>query len=260
MIFFPILNAPHVEGFTTIANFPPNNWEVKYKGPLNLYLTFFKDGIWHNKFVESMPYNSFKTIFHADLIPLIDEDVIPLLSLNISHLPDTSEELPNPDFLSTRIPSWRASLGLMSEFSKTNYQGEVFPFPPTASMLSLSPFFQLGKDIENYVLLMNVEKKPEYRNSKVNVFDFYTKELLLTKSVSNNRINIIHLDNLKLNEKSLFALTCHNMAFIPIYFSKSKDGKFLSIEHSHPPAEHVMGNKFDAQRLIKEMCFSQLSK
>ena len=160
MIFFPILNAPHVEGFTTIANFPPNNWEVKYKGPLNLYLTFFKDGIWHNKFVESMPYNSFKTIFHADLIPLIDEDVIPLLSLNISHLPDTSEELPNPDFLSTRIPSWRASLGLMSEFSKTNYQGEVFPFPPTASMLSLSPFFQLGKDIENYVLLMNVEKKP----------------------------------------------------------------------------------------------------
>ena len=260
MIFFPILNAPHVEGFTSIANFPPNDWEVKYKGSLNLYLTFLKDGLWHNKFIDSMPYNSFKTISQADVVPLIEKNAIPLLSLNLNHLSDTTEDLPVPDFSRTYTPSWRASLGLMSEFSKTNYQGEVFPFPPKASMLSISPFVQLGKDIENYVLLMNIEKHPIYRNSEVDIFDLHTKELLLSKTVSNNQINIIQLDKLNLNENSLLALTCMNMAFIPIYFTKSKSGKFLSIEHSHPPAEHVMGNKFDAQRWIKQMCFSQLSR
>jgi hypothetical protein len=51
------------------------------------------------------------------------------------------------------------------------------------------------------------------------------------------------------------------MAFVPLYFSTTKDGQFLSLEHTHPPASLVThGDRFGAQRHLKKLWFSQLSK
>ena len=259
MIFFPILNAPNVEGYSCIANFPSNNWEVKYKGPLNLYLTFIKEGSWHNVYIETLPYNSFKNIRLNDIKHLIPENSLPLLSLNFDHLPKTNKELPKPFFPKTNFPSWRATLGLSSKFSEVSYQGEIIPFPAKASMLSLAPFIQIDKDIKNYALLMNIEKTPTYRNAAVKIFDLYTKDLLLTQKVTSNQINVISLDNLKVTETSLLALVCRNMAFIPLFFSVSKEGKSMSLEHTHPPSEFVVfGKKFGAQNHLKQRIFSHL--
>jgi hypothetical protein len=51
------------------------------------------------------------------------------------------------------------------------------------------------------------------------------------------------------------------MAFVPLYFSITTDGTFMSLEHTHPPAELVVfGKKFGAQKHLKELWFSLLKK
>ena len=43
---------------------------------------------------------------------------------------------------------------------------------------------------------------------------------------------------------------------IPLYFSKDKNSEFLSLEHTHPPIEHIyMGNRFYFQKKKKTHWF-----
>ena len=125
------------------------------------------------------------------------------------------------------------------------------------SKLKKSPF----SDIENYVLLLNIEQRASHRMTMVEIYDSNSKKLLTTKSVTNNQINIISLDNLGFNEVSLPAIICRDMAFVPIYFSISENGDFLSLEHTHPPASIVVhGQRSSVQKYLKKYWFSQLKK
>ena len=76
-----------------------------------------------------------------------------------------------------------------------------------------------------------------------------------------NQINIISLDDVGFDEQSLPIVVCRGMASIPLYFSSYKRGKILSLEHTHPPASLVVhGNRFGAQKQLKDYWLSQLKK
>jgi len=259
MSYFPILSAPYCYGKTTLFNFAPNNWQSQDKCQKFISLTYIEDGLWHSRTIGKIDYHTFKVISHSDVVNIIPDGAMALLSLSKNELPETSIELPMLDSIRTSMPNSRATLGLKSEFAQTSYQGEIDPFPAQASLLTFSPFLQFGDDIENYVLLMNLEKKPENRQVEVEIYETSNKQIKKVQSVFSNKINIISLDDMGFDNNSLPAIICRGMASIPLYFSSYKKGVLLSLEHTHPPASLVLhGNRFGIQKMLKEFWFSKL--
>ncbi len=261
MSYYPILSAPYCTGKTTLFNFSPNNWQSAYKCKQVVSLTYIEDDAWHSKTIGELEYQSFKVINHSDVVDLIPNGALALLSLSKDELPKVSVELPVLNCNRTSVPSYRATLSLNSKFTQTSYQGEIDPFPMQASLLTFSPFLQFGDDIENYVLLMNLEKTPNKRRVEVEIYDAHSKEFKKVQSAFSNQINIISLDDMEFDEQSLPVVVCRGMASIPLYFSSYKQGELLSLEHTHPPASLVVhGNRFGVQKQLKDFWFSQLKK
>ncbi len=261
MSFYPILKAPNTSGFTTLHNFSPNNWELDRKLPQIVSLTYLKDSVWHSRQLNILEVDQSKTFYATDIEPLVPNNALSLLSLSTNSLPEKSEQIPNIQCSVTNAPLWRSTLGLSSQYTTVSYQGELPVFPTQASLLSFSPFLQFEKDVKNYVLLVNIEKKPLYRDAEIEIYDAKDKILLGTRMATTNQINIISLDEFDFNEKSLPIVICREMAAIPIYFSTTKNGEFLSLEHSHPPASFVThGERFKMQKYLKEFWFSQLQR
>ena len=79
-----------------------------------------------------------------------------------------------------------------------------------------------------------------------------------TIDVKNNDATIIPLDGLEFSSTDLPLIICRDMSAIPLYFSKTSDGTFLSLEHTHPPASYVIhGNRWAAQKILKKIWFSR---
>lgn len=261
MSYYPILFAPYCSGKTTLYNFPPNSWEPTEKCDQFVSLTFIKDRLWHSKTIDKLKYQEYKVIDYSDIVDLKSDGALRLLSLSKEKLPKISKELPVLNCNHTCTPAFRATLSLRSKFSETSYQGEIDPFPSQGSMLTFSPFMQFGKNIENYFLLMNLEKKAENRVVEVEIYDANTKDLKKVQSAFSNQISVISLDNIGFDEATLPVIICRDMASIPLYFSTYKQGELLSLEHTHPPASLVLhGNRFGALKQVKEYWFSQLKK
>ena len=116
---------------------------------------------------------------------------------------------------------------------------------------------QFGKNIENHILIVNLEKSPEKRTEKIEIYDARTKVFKKTHFIYNNEINIISLDDMGFNEHDLPVIICRGMAGIPIYFSVSGGGKHMSLEHTNPPASlAILGNRFGVQNYLKNHWFS----
>ena len=261
MSYYPILSAPYCTGETTLYNFSPNNWESTKKNRQYVNLTYAQEGLWHSLVLDELDYHAYKKISYKDIVDLIPEGVLPLLSLSNTALSKTSEQLPALDCNRTAVPEYRSTLGLKSNFTTTSYQGEINPFPSPASLLTFSPFLQFGKDVENYLLFLNIEKSPKNRTAEVEIYDTHSKLLKKTQKVYSNQVNIIALDGCGLDEQSLPVVICRTMAAIPFYFSSYKQGELLSFEHTHSPASLVvLGNRFHTQKQLKEHWFSQLKK
>jgi hypothetical protein len=258
MSYFPILKAPYCSGQTTLYNFSPNNWEFFDKSEKYISLTYLKDEEWHSEILDVLKYQQCSVINFEDISEKLPVDSLPLLSLSSSPLVKISKDLPMPVISTTAVPNYRASLSLISKFSTTNYQGEIDPFPPQASLLTFAPFLQYGENVENFLLLLNIEKQATTRESVVEIYDSSNFELKSTFPACNNNINIIPLDSLGFDKDSLPVVICRTMAAIPLYFSCANKGKFLSLEHTHPPASLVVhGNRFAAQKYLKDYWFSQ---
>ena len=138
MYYFPILKAPKISGYTTLCNFPPNNWEIKHSKTQFVFLTYMDDGVWFSKEIGVLNSNELKTFYAKDIRSLMPDNELPLLSLSAEKLPRKNDNIPKFKFSRTSTPWWRATLGLYSEFTSTSYQGELPIFPACASLLSFS--------------------------------------------------------------------------------------------------------------------------
>lgn len=259
MSYYPILSAPYCTGQTTLYNFSPNNWEMVYKGEQYINLSYIKNSTWHSQVLDSLDYDAYKTIAHQDLSQFVPLNTLALLSLTQKVLPKTSQTLPKLSSNKTLTPAYRSTLELKSQYAQTSYQGELDPFPPQASLLTFSPFLQFGDGIENFVLILNIEKSPQNRESKIEIYDANSKALKSVQTAYSNQINHIHLNNLGFDKQSLPVVICRTMAAIPLYFSCTNQGQYLSLEHTHPPASLVVhGRRFGAQKQLKQYWFSRL--
>lgn len=260
MSYYPILKAPGATGWTTISNFAPNNWESGKVGSQFVNVTWAAEGQWITKNLGTLARDEVRTFTGDELLVDIPVEALPLLSLTRARLPETSACLPTLNSFLTTIPVWRATLGLDSGLMKTSYQGEIEPFPPMGTLLTFGPFVQFGKGLENYLLLVNIEKSPAKRISDLEVFDAQGMRLRGSFRVSSNSVNIIPIDDLDLTPEDLPLVICRSMAGVPLYFSRTSDGALLSLEHTHPPASIVVhGRRLEVQRLLKNRWFTRAS-
>lgn len=261
MSYFPVLVAPGCTARTTLYNFPPNNWEDMRKERRLVNLTWAQDGVWRSVTLGELAYGAMQTYSWADFAAYVPKNTLPLLSLAVSSYPDCSLLLPM-SMRGTDIPNWRAELSLDSSLASTSYQGELDPFPAPGSLLTFTPFMQFGAGIENYMLLLNLEKSAQARTTTVEIYDSTVPGRCRGSfEVHNNSISIICLDSLGMGPEDLPVIICKEMSGIPLYFSKTSDGACLSLEHTHPPASYVIhGKRWDAQKILKNYWFAKLGK
>lgn len=261
MSYYPILMAPGCTGQTTLYNFPPNNWEMTNRQSRLINLTWAQDNVWHSEVLGELAFGAMRIFSHADIPSHVPADALPLLSFSTAPLPLSSEVLPS-SMHNTSMPAWRATLGLVSAMASTCYQGELDPFPTPGSMLTFAPFMQLGSAIENYMLMINLEKTPQIRASMVEVYDSANPHRLKGSfEVRNNTVSVVRLDGLDIGPDVLPVIICKEMSGIPLYFSKTHDGTYLSLEHTHPPASYVIhGQRWDAQKILKKYWFARLGQ
>jgi hypothetical protein len=261
MSFYPILSAPGCTGYTTLYNFPPNNWEDTRKESRYVNLTWAQDGVWRSVALGELAFGAMQAYTRADLSAHVPEDALPLLSLTASPFPECSESLPAA-IHSTTTPNWRATVGLMSPLASTCYQGELDPFPAPGSLLTFAPFVQFGSGIENYMLFLNLERSSQSRSSTVEIYDSALPGRCRGSfDVCNNNVSVVSLDNVGIGPEVLPVIICKGMSGIPLYLSKTADGGCMSLEHTHPPASYVIhGKRWDAQKILKNNWFAKLGQ
>jgi hypothetical protein len=258
MPFYPILKAPGAKGWTTLCNFPPNNWETTSCRDRIVNVTWFSSEGWRTKNLGVLKPNAVRTVKADEIADVIPENALALLSLTAEALPESCEYMPELDSLRTNMPAWRASLGLSTEFSQTSYQGELDPFPPQGSLLTFGPFLQYGSDVENYLILLNLENSRTYRHADLEVYNANGATFLKSFQIRNIESNIIPLNGLGFQPGDLPMFICRNMSGIPLYFSRTVDGIYLSLEHTHPPASFVvLGKRSEAQKILKKYWFAK---
>lgn len=253
MAYFPLFNITDVSGFTTLANFSPNNWERPVKGDL-IVTSFRTDGhVWLTKELGVIKEGEFKTfqIEQFDLAMNQAESEIVLFKLSPEKQSVTMSALPADHLISTNYPEWRATVGFKKNGAQTSYQGEINPFPISASLLTFHPFIQIH-ETENFLVLLNVESSPTFRWSELEIYNSATRKIIDIVKVRNNCANVIPLDKYNFHETHLPIFQCKSMAGIPFGFGKSKSSKMLSLEHTHPPGSLTLfGNRFQSQRHTK---------
>jgi len=261
MSFYPLLSAPGLTGRTTLYNFPPNNWEYSCKKSRFVNLTWAQDGVWRSVTLGELAFGALQVYTRADVAAYVPEDALPMLSLASYPFPEVKKSLPRGMY-GTTTPNWRGTLGLVSPLSSTCFQGELDPFPVTGSLLSFAPLMQFGSEIENYLLIINLEKNPQTRTSTVEIFNSAKPAAVLgTFEVRNNFVSFVSLDGLGLLPEDLPVVICKGMSGIPLYFSKTFDGAYLSLEHTHPPASYAIhGKRWEAQKILKNRWFAKLGQ
>jgi len=259
--FYPILKAPGCQGWATLCNFSPNNWEARNSTEKFVSLTWAEEGEWRTKSLGMLACDALRTVSFEEISSMIPEGVLPLLSLSATKLPTHSNSLPQIEAPLTSVPGWRATLGLSTAKASVSYQGEIDPFPSQGTMLTFCPFIQFGEEIENYLIFLNMEKSPVARTAQVEIYDSKKTVLRGQFAVKNNDATIIALDGLGFSTTDLPLIICREMSAIPLYFSKTRDVSFLSLEHSHPPACYVIhGPRWNAQKLLKKIWFSRVTQ
>ena len=261
MSYYPILTAPGCIGQTTLYNFPPNNWENLCKDSRFVNLTWAQDGHWHSITLGELAFGAMQAYSRADLPAYVPEDALPLLSLASSPFLEYSKSLPTA-MRGTTMPNWRATLGLVSPLASTCYQGELDPFSAPGSLLTFAPFLQFGSGIENYMLFLNLEKRPQTRTSTVEIYDSVMPGRCRGSfQVRNNAVSVVSLDDLGMEPEGLPVIMCKGVSGIPLYLSKTADGRYLSLEHTHPPASYVIhGKRWEAQKILKNYWFAKLGQ
>jgi hypothetical protein len=252
MSYYPLLKSPNCTGWVQLSNFAPNDWELSAGSKVFINVTWAFRGNWHSETLDYIGSEKFFKVNAIDVKAIVPDSALPLISMSEQVLPKVSKTLPVMNRRITKVPAWRANIGLESKHSSTSFQGELEPFVPTASLLSFSPLLQFGKNIENYLIFLNLEHSPLKRTAELVVLDAKKMARSVSVTISNNNANVINLNIFEFNPSDIPLISCSGMSGIPLYFSTTMDGRFLSLEHSHPPASLVIhGSRSDAQRLIK---------
>lgn len=261
MPFFPLANTSKAAGYCTLHNYPPNNWEPIEQCPKYVWAIYSDGKNWITKNLGQLEIGESKTYCYDQIIQAEDSNTQALILLQFRKTPLAKRLsiLPDHEFSYNKIPEWRATVGFSINQAHTSYQGEINPFPPKASLLTFHPFIQYQK-VNNFLLFLNVEQSPIFREEEIEIFEGNTKSFIGKIKIRNNSANLIPLDSYDFFADQLPVFVCRSMAGIPFGLAVSHNKQMLSLEHTHPPASFaVHGARFKVQGEIKKQWFTILN-
>ena len=240
-----------------LFNLPSTQLVSGYKEEDLFIHAFYTNGeTWNYQNLGKLDKKHFRELRKEDLDPSFKKESV-FVSLS------SEEDLNLLEFSGDKkkyepYPPWRSNIKLYSDFTAASYQGEI----PEAfldlklSLVSCSPMFQNDENIKNYFYLININRSPKKEPFKVKILN-QNKDQIGEISCQTNSHNLTNLDDIVTEKSDLMIFTSEHYGGIPIYFSKSKDARSLSMEHTHPPVEHVfMGKRHLFQKKKKSFWFS----
>ena len=116
-------------------------------------------------------------------------------------------------------------------------------------------------NINNYLIFLNLESKPNSRKGLLKFSTVRQPELIIKDAeIKSNSCNFIDLNALNIEDDELLVCYTKSMSGIPLFLSFSNEDSTMSLEHTHPPASFVIhGNRKNMQKTIKENWFDLLS-
>jgi hypothetical protein len=256
-MFFPLMKTEGLSGFLDLVYFPPNNWENRDKSKIMLFAIWPDGDHWSTEKLRDLSFGENCEFRSESFLDKLDSNLCLIYPTHVE-LPKALNSLPELPIWFSRIPEWRATTGFKNSSAQTSYQGEIFPLPSKASLLTFHPFIQYG-NVENRLLVLNVTKNPEIVESELNLYDSQSGALFGSEIVRTNSVTTINLDKYNFKPEHLPAFVSPHMAGIPFGLGIANDGSMLSMEHTHPPASLVLfGNRNSIQGQIKKKWFNNL--
>ena len=257
-MFYPLIKLDNFQGSTTIHNYPPNNWERIDFSDKYIYLIWSEDNIWKTYLINTLKKYESIEISTLNLPNEFFSNKIAFLYPSTLVLNDTLEELPSEINFNTITPTWRATIGIESDKTKVSYQGEIEPFPEKASLLTFHPFLQFD-NFENFLLIINLIKKPNIIESNLEIFNGFKGEFIDSQIIKTNSATLLPLNKYNFKKSDLPFFINRTSSAIPFGFGYNIDKSILSLEHTHPPASLVLhGNRIIIQSQIKSKWFNKL--
>lgn len=258
-MFYPLIKLDNFQGSTTIHNFPPNNWEKVKISDKYIYIIWSDGFFWNTFLFNKIIKNESIEVSTSKLPNYIFINQIAFIYPSNFLLNDRLTELPTVNNFNSKTPNWRATIGIESKHTKVSYQGEIEPFPTKSSLLTFHPFLQYN-NFNNFLLLINLIKSPEIRDSDLEIYDSYTRKHIAIQSVKSNSATLINLNNYNFKNNDLPIFINRSMGAIPFGFGYNDNQTILSLEHTHPPGSLVLhGNRSKMQSIIKSKWFQKLS-
>ncbi len=157
------------------------------------------------------------------------------------------------------MPEWRSNIKIYNEFTATSYQGEIpdVLLNKDLSIVSCSPMIQNKNNINNYLYIVNLRKKPDKIKYEIEILD--TKKNVIGKHFAfTNTVNLIDLNKFVNNlDENVFIIRSLYYGGLPIYFSHNNEKSQLSLEHTHPPSSYlIFGNNMEFQKRKKTFWFN----
>jgi hypothetical protein len=154
----------------------------------------------------------------------------------------------------------RAAIFFSKDNAYSSYQGE-FPHQMSKIKGTFLAFDSLMKgnnaNIKTKVVFINIHsnKLDEKQVFSLNMANIDTKKTVYSQKYVHNSAGIIDTKVIDNTEACFYS---KGTLGIPIFISYDDFG-YLSVEHTHPPAELFWSNKFKGQQILKNNWLSQLS-
>ena len=148
-------------------------------------------------------------------------------------------------------PSYRANLRIYNQFGGfSSYQSE-YPYSMTIKNGSILSPVSILTNIDydsNKVFIKNIFYLPIKEKFKIYFIDIKNKKILKEEEIISNYTNEINIEKKFINEN--IYIFSKKYIGIPIYVSSKKN--HLSIEHTHPPHDYILGkDKFETVGKVK---------
>jgi hypothetical protein len=213
------------------------------------------DGAWLLETHGSIAPGALRSVRPADLGLTPEQAASSLVFMSPKPLSGRCETLPRFEGFES-APAWRANLRILAGSTSVSYQGEypagMFDIR-RPSLVAVCSMLQPG--LTNALFLPSFSAHASLRKGTLRLTRVKTGALLAEVGVECNCVNFIDLHEVNLPDPpELLLLSSEDMAGIPLFFTRDAEGKRLSLEHTHPPAElTVFGTPDTRNRVIQSM-------
>jgi hypothetical protein len=263
MNYYIILQLEGLVGIVTLANFPPKDHQVQ-KPPAQIAHVLWSDGQkWNFRPLDTLKWGEFKSFKTTELPVEIPKEASPFLCLSPTELPRETNQLPTNKLMDT-TPAWRANIQLASAYTSTSYQGD-YPghmlYINSGTFLSLGTLIQAKKGILNKLFLPNIHSTPEIIDCEISFMRMRSKQIIKTAVVQRNKSTMVNLSDIVSDDSDPLVVLSTKTVGVPTFLSHDANFKYMSFEHTHPPAEMVfMGPREKYQSNMKKWWFQRMPK